>query len=75
MLSLLAELQQRSQEAGEAGNVDESMALAQQAEEAQQAHDRLHRTLITPDRTMTVCEICGVFINSTDNEQRRLVRD
>lgn len=69
-----AELQQQSQEAGEAGNVDASMALAQQAEEVQQGHDRLQRQLTTPDRTMTVCEICGVFINSTDNEQRRLVR-
>ncbi|KAG2493834.1 hypothetical protein HYH03_008052 [Edaphochlamys debaryana] len=65
------ELLTRSQEAGEAGDVDVSMALAQQATEMQAQHDRLHRSLTAPERTMTVCDICGVFINSTDNDQRR----
>ena len=69
-----AELLQKSQTAGEVGDVDISMALAAQAEELQQQHDRLHRTLTAPDRTMMVCDICGVFINSTDNDQRRQVR-
>ncbi|GIM14201.1 hypothetical protein Vretimale_17234, partial [Volvox reticuliferus] len=62
------------QEAGEAGDVDVSMALAQQAQEMPAQHDRLHRNLTAPERTMSVCDICGVFINSTDNDQRRQVR-
>ncbi|GIL60837.1 hypothetical protein Vafri_15357 [Volvox africanus] len=68
------ELLHKSQEAGEAGDVDVSMALAQQAQEMQAQHDRLHRNLTAPERTMSVCDICGVFINSTDNDQRRQVR-
>mgnify|MGYP001807240090 CR=1 FL=1 len=66
---------QKSQEAGEAGEVDVSMALAQQATEMQAQHDRLHKSLTAPERTMSVCDICGVFINSTDNDQRRQVRE
>ncbi|GLC50651.1 hypothetical protein PLESTB_000403500 [Pleodorina starrii] len=69
------ELLHKSQEAGEAGDVDVSMALAQQANEMQAQHDRLHRSLTAPERTMSVCDICGVFINSTDNDQRRQVRN
>jgi hypothetical protein len=69
-----AELLQKSQEAGEAGDVDVSMTLAQQAQELQGQHDRLYKTLTAPERTMTVCDICGVFSNSTDNDQRRQVR-
>ncbi|PNW73163.1 hypothetical protein CHLRE_14g621300v5 [Chlamydomonas reinhardtii] len=65
------EMLQKSQEAGEAGEVDVSMALAQQATEMQAQHDRLHKSLTAPERTMSVCDICGVFINSTDNDQRR----
>lgn len=33
----------------------------------------LLRTLTTPERTMEVCDVCGIFINSSDNEQRRMV--
>jgi hypothetical protein len=33
----------------------------------------LLRSLTAPERAMEVCDICGVFINSSDNEQRRLV--
>lgn len=63
----------KSQAAGEAGDVDVAMQLTQEAESLKQQHDRLHKTLTQPERTMTVCDICGVFINSTDNEQRRKV--
>ena len=57
----------------EAGNVDGSMAMATQAESYHSQHDALHKSLTTPERIMTVCDVCGVFINSTDNEQRRQV--
>lgn len=59
---------------GEAGDVDGSMATMQQAEVYKRQHEVLFKQLTAPDRSMTVCEICGVFINSTDNDQRRLVR-
>lgn len=48
------------------------MQLAQQADDLKQTHEKLFRSMTAPDRTMMVCDICGVFINSTDNEQRRL---
>ncbi|CAD7695799.1 unnamed protein product [Ostreobium quekettii] len=62
---------EKSQTLGEEGDVDGSMMFAQQAESFKQQHDSLKRSLTQPERTMTVCEICGVFINSTDNEQRK----
>jgi hypothetical protein len=58
---------------GEAGDVDGALAATQQAEAVGKQHDTLQKTLSEPERTMTVCDICGVFINSTDNDQRRLV--
>lgn len=63
----------KSQKAGEDGDVDMSMLLAQQAETLKADYAKLEKQLRTPDRTMTVCEVCGVFINSTDNDQRKLV--
>lgn len=56
------------------GDADGSMAMAEAAEKFKETATQMHHDLITPDRTMSVCEICGVFINSTDNEQRRQVR-
>lgn len=64
----------RSAAMAEAGDVDGSMVCAQQAEAYKKQHDTLHTQLTQPERVMTVCEVCGVFINSTDNDQRRQVR-
>lgn len=64
----------RSQAMAEAGDVDGSMVCAQQAETYKKQHETLHTSLTAPERVMTVCEVCGVFINSTDNDQRRQVR-
>lgn len=61
----------RSQAMAEAGDVDGAMVCAQQAETYKKQHDTLHTQLTAPERVMTVCEVCGVFINSTDNDQRR----
>lgn len=58
----------------EQGNVDGSMAAATAAEDIQKQYDALYKELTANDRFMTVCEVCGVFINSTDNEQRRQVQ-
>ena len=45
--------------------------LIVQAEAIQKDHDNLHKKMTAPDRFMTVCEVCGVYIQSTDNEARR----
>ena len=63
----------KSEEAAEQGNVDESMAFANQAEQLQKQYTELHKLATTPDRTMQVCEVCGVFINSSDSDQRKAV--
>ena len=69
-----ADAAKRSQAMAEAGDVDGSMVCAQQAEAYKLQHDTLHTQLTAPERVMTVCEVCGVFINSTNNDQRRQVR-
>lgn len=62
-----------SEESAEAGNVDASLMYASQAEGWKKKHDELYKQVTTPERTMTVCDVCGVFINSTDNDQRKAV--
>lgn len=49
------------------------MTFAQQAEAFNKQHEELHKQFTTPERTMSVCDVCGVFINSTDNDQRKAV--
>ena len=63
-----------SEKLAEDGDVDGSMAKVAEAEALQQKWKELLDSYTQPDRTMSVCEICGVFVQSTDNEQRRLVR-
>jgi hypothetical protein len=61
-----------SQRFGEQGEVDQSLHLAQEAEKIKPERDDLEQRLKYPSgRIMFVCEVCGVFINSTDNEARR----
>ncbi|KAK9828557.1 hypothetical protein WJX72_000748 [[Myrmecia] bisecta] len=60
-----------SERMAEGGDVDGSMLLAQQAEKFKEQHDSMLKQMTASERTMTVCDVCGVFINSTDNEQRR----
>ena len=64
---------QKSEALAEEGDVDGSMLFANTAEGFKKQWDQLHAQFTQPERTMTVCEVCGVFINSTDNEQRRRV--
>jgi hypothetical protein len=63
----------RAAQLGEEGDVDGALGFTKQAENLGKQHDLLYKQLTEPERTMTVCDICGVFINSTDNDQRRLV--
>lgn len=61
-----------SQKLGEEGNVDHSLQKAQEAENMKIEKENLEQRLKYPGgRIMFVCEVCGVFINSTDNEARR----
>jgi RNA-binding protein Luc7-like 2 len=69
-----AEALEKASRLGEDGDVDGSLLFAQQADNFKLQHESLFKALTAPDRTMTVCDVCGVFINSTDNEQRRKVR-
>ena len=62
-----------SEKLAEEGDVDGSMVKMAEAEALQQKWKELLDSYTQPDRTMSVCEICGVFVQSTDNEQRRLV--
>jgi hypothetical protein len=52
------------------GDADGSLAMNEAASKFKEDHDKLRLDLITPERTKSVCEVCGVFINSTDSEQR-----
>lgn len=63
----------QSEETAEQGNVDASMTCAQQAEALNKQYEELLKQFTTPERTMSVCDVCGVFINSTDNDQRKAV--
>lgn len=56
------------------GDADGSIAMTEAADKFNEEHTKLMNELVMPERTKSVCEVCGVFINSTDNEQRRLVR-
>merc|ERR1711977_502769 len=61
-----------SQKLGEEGEVDRSLQAAQDAEKIKIEKEGLEQRVKHPGgRIMFVCEICGVFINSTDNEARR----
>ena len=61
----------KAEQMGDVGDVDQSIVFSQQADALKKQYDEMYKTFTTPERTMTVCEVCGVFINSTDNEQRR----
>lgn len=64
-------LTERSEQMAEEGDVDASMAAVAQAERLRADADKLAARYSQPDRFMEVCDVCGVFIQSTDNEARR----
>lgn len=67
------EATEKAEKLAEDADVDGSQMFAQQAEAFSRQHDALQKQFQLPERTMSVCEVCGVFINSTDNDQRRAV--
>ena len=50
------------------------VARAAQVELTRAEYEEAHRKATERDRTMTVCDVCGVFMTSTDSEARREVR-
>ena len=67
------EATEKSEKLAEEADVDGSQLFAQQAEAFARQHEALLKQFQQPERTMSVCDVCGVFINSTDNDQRRAV--
>lgn len=59
-----------SESKAEEGDVDGSMLFAKQAETFAAQHEALQKQLTTPDRVMTVCEVCGVFINLVETDRK-----
>ncbi|PSC70918.1 U1 snRNA associated [Micractinium conductrix] len=60
------ELTERSEKMAEDGDIDASMAAIAQAERLRIDADELTKRYTKPDRTMDVCEVCGVFIQNID---------
>ena len=58
---------EKSEALAEEGDVDGSQLFATQAEAFAQQHAELLHSLSAPERVMTVCEICGVFMQQLDN--------
>jgi hypothetical protein len=73
-LNRYAEWMDKSTVLAEAGDADGSVEAHAKATELSEQHDALRLELITPERVKSVCEVCGVYTNSTDNEARREVR-
>mmetsp|Transcript_40314 Transcript_40314/g.95794 ORF Transcript_40314/g.95794 Transcript_40314/m.95794 type:complete len:322 (+) Transcript_40314:134-1099(+) len=67
----MKEALEKAEKLGEEGDVDGAQVFSQQAESLAKQKETQYRQLTQPERTMSVCEVCGVFINSTDNEARR----
>lgn len=68
------ELLENSEKLAENGDIDESLALAKQLELTREEYVAAFKKATERDRTMTVCDVCGVFMTSTDSEARREVR-
>jgi len=74
LLSSIAELQKKSQELGEDGDIDGSLALHQQAEQLRVQKDDIERAAAPAnEKRQFVCEVSGLIYSSTDNEAR--IRD
>ncbi|KAI7842576.1 hypothetical protein COHA_003812, partial [Chlorella ohadii] len=65
------ELTERSEKLAEEGDVDASMAAVAQAERLRKDAEGLVARYSRPDRQLEVCEVCGLFMQSTDSEARK----
>jgi len=57
--------------AGEAGDVLAALDAAGAGAELRAAAARSRQQLTHPERVLSVCDVCGIFVSSTDNEARR----
>merc|ERR1719235_1150775 len=72
MTTRIHALMEFAQKHGEQGNIDQSIRAAQEGEKIRIEKQNLEQRLKFPGgRIMFVCDVCGVFINNTDNEARR----
>jgi hypothetical protein len=72
MAANISRLVASSQELGEKGEVEKSLKAAHDAYEVKLKREISEQRFKYPvGRIMFVCDVCGVFINSTDNEARR----
>merc|ERR1712100_1010324 len=61
-----------SQEFGDRGEIEKSLYAAIEGEKIKTERENLEQRFKYPNgRIMFVCEVCGVFINSTDSDARR----
>lgn len=68
----ISRLMESSQKLGEEGEVDQSLQAAHDVKKIKIEKENIEQRFRYPGgRIMFVCDICGVFINSTDNEARR----
>lgn len=65
------DLTERSEKLAEEGDVDASMAAVAQAERLRKDAEGLIARYSRPDRQLEVCEVCGLFMQSTDSEARK----
>ncbi|KAG1656014.1 hypothetical protein FOA52_005642 [Chlamydomonas sp. UWO 241] len=61
----------RSGELGEAGDVDTAMAASGEADMYKKQHAELFRKVSAPERSLSVCEVCGVFISAMDADESK----
>jgi RNA-binding protein Luc7-like 2 len=71
MAARVKELVEKSGKLGEEGEVDASLQAAAEADRIRAEREKLENSLRNPVKIMYVCDVCGVYINSTDNEQRK----
>ena len=66
----IAEQARRAEALGEAGDVDGAQDAVAKVEALTAGKEAMEKRL-APEKTMSVCPVSGVFMSSTDNEQRR----
>lgn len=68
------EAMDRSQKLGEEGDVDAALLNSEQAEMYTKQHDDLKARITAPERILTVCRVCGVFVHNGDEVMRERAR-
>jgi len=62
-------LTQQTEDAAEAGDIDTAQEIMEKIEVQKKVMEAFEKTM-QPEKTLAVCPISGVYMSSTDNEQR-----